>query len=113
MVEGFIDGCLVMLNVKLEMDLFIENFYFYEKILVWFVKSVLVWYFWLVIYWLNNRKVCIVGVFLFLLVLYVSVLEREVINEWIKLVFVLVDWGIGIIFSFEFIGLYFYFWYSG
>lgn len=42
MAEGFIDGCLAMLNVKLEMDPFIENLHFYEKTLARSAKSVLV-----------------------------------------------------------------------
>lgn len=42
MAEGFIDGCLAMLNVKLEMDPFIKNIHFYEKTLVRSAKSVLV-----------------------------------------------------------------------
>ncbi|CNG67400.1 antitermination protein Q [Yersinia kristensenii] len=42
MAEGFIDGCLAMLNVKLEMDPLIEHLYIYEKTLTRSAKSVLV-----------------------------------------------------------------------
>lgn len=42
MAEGFVDGCLAMLNVKLEMDPLIENLHIYEKTLTRSAKSVLV-----------------------------------------------------------------------
>lgn len=42
MAEGFIDGCLAMLNVKLEMDPLIENLHIYEKKLTRSAKSILV-----------------------------------------------------------------------
>ncbi|WP_145568140.1 antiterminator Q family protein [Yersinia mollaretii] len=42
MAEGFIDGCLAMLNIKLEMDPLIENLHIYEKTVTRSAKSVLV-----------------------------------------------------------------------
>lgn len=42
MAEGFVDGCLAMLNVKLTMDHLIENLHIYEKTLTRSAKNVLV-----------------------------------------------------------------------
>ena len=42
MAEGFVDGCLAMLNVKLTMDPLIENLHIYEKTLTRSAKNILV-----------------------------------------------------------------------